>query len=273
MHQFSGAFKEADMKKITFAIQKGGTGKTSIAVSTATELAKIGKTLVIDADPQGNASTWLGVENMTYELSDILTNDNYTIDDIHKTVRETQVENLFIIPTAGLGGGLGNYQKYGANDDPKAITRLLRMIQDEYEFCIIDTSPSFGGIETSCFLASHETVTVLKIDEFSTDGLQIFFDNLQKMKRRHDTDLPELSKIVLNVRDMRLVQQNRIVSQLEALAEKTGRSLYIVPVDQTFPKAQSVHVPIQMLEGTKKETLEVIKLLAEDLSHGVGVDE
>lgn len=254
------------MKTITFAIQKGGTGKTSVSVSTAVELSKLGKTLIIDADPQGNATTWLGIENLQYELSDLLTKEDYTVEDINNTIQKTQVENLDIIPTAGIGGGLQNYQKYGSNDDPMAMKRLLNTIKDDYKFCIIDTSPSFGGIETACFLASHETVTVLKIDEFSADGLQIFFDNLTKMKRRHMTDLPDLSKIVLNVRDNRLVQQDQIVQQLEFLASKTNKKLYIVPVDQAFPKAQQVHVPIQNYDGVKKETLAVVKQLAADLS-------
>lgn len=261
------------MKTITFAIQKGGTGKTSVSVSTAVELAKIGKTLVVDADPQGNATTWLGIENMQHELSDLLTKDDYTIEEIRETILPTQTENLYIMPTAGIGGGLGNYQKYGSNDDPKAITRLLRNIKNEFKFCIIDTSPSFGGIETSCFLASHEAVTVLKIDEFSTDGLEIFFENLQKMKRRHDTELPELSKIVLNGRDMRLVQQARIVTQIERLLSRSNKKLYVVPVEQGFPKAQQLHVPLQDLADVKKETLEIIRTLATDLSHGTGADE
>ena len=257
------------MKVTTFAIQKGGTGKTSLSVSTAVELAKIGRTIIIDADPQGNTTTWLGIDNLSVELSDLLSADDYSADDVKKSILKTQVENLDIIPTAGIGGGLQNYQKYGSNDDPMAMKRLLntiRLFKDDYKFCIIDTSPSFGGIETACFLASHETVTVLKIDEFSADGLQIFFDNLTKMKRRHMTDLPDLSKIVLNVRDNRLVQQDKIVQQLEFLASKTNKKLYIVPVDQAFPKAQQVHVPIQNFDGVKKETLAVVKQLAADLS-------
>ena len=61
------------MKTISFALQKGGVGKTSISVSTAAELAKYGKTLLIDADPQGNASGWL-ISELEYELADVLLN-------------------------------------------------------------------------------------------------------------------------------------------------------------------------------------------------------
>ena len=61
------------MKTITFALQKGGTGKTSISVSTAVQLAENGKkVLLIDADPQGNATTWLGIDTISVELADVL---------------------------------------------------------------------------------------------------------------------------------------------------------------------------------------------------------
>ncbi len=256
----------ASMKVISVAIQKGGTGKTSLSVSTAVELAKMGKTLIIDADPQGNATDWLGVKEIRTELSDLLQAEDNTREQILNAVLPTFADNLFVIPTAGIGGGLNNWQKYGANDDPKAITRLLRQIKTDFDFCVIDTSPSFGGLETSCFLASHETVTVLKIDEFSADGLTLFFDNLQKMKRRHDTDLPELTKIVLNARDYRLVQQAHLVDVIQKMAVKSNKKIYIIPIEQSFPKAQQLHIPIQKLDSTKKETLKVIKELANDLA-------
>ena len=89
------------------------------------------------------------------------------------------------------------------------------------------------------------------------------------MKRRFETDLPVLTKLILNARDMRVMQQNSIVEQVQLLAEKTNRKVYIFPIDQAFPKAQQIHVPVQNLDGVKKETLSVIKRLADDLAEGV----
>ena len=60
------------MKTYTFAIQKGGTGKTSVSVSVAVELAKFGRTILIDADPQGNTTDWMNLPSLQYELSDVL---------------------------------------------------------------------------------------------------------------------------------------------------------------------------------------------------------
>ncbi|WP_147612793.1 ParA family protein [Treponema pectinovorum] len=87
------------MKTITFALQKGGTGKTSLSVSTAVQLAESGKKgLLLDADPQGNATTWLGIDEISVELADVLMKKSPAKD----AIINTQVENLSIIPTASL---------------------------------------------------------------------------------------------------------------------------------------------------------------------------
>ena len=86
--------------------------------------------------------------------------------------------------------------------------------------------------------------------------------NIDSLKDRYDTDKPKMDKIILNSRDLRLVQQ---ADYLEKIKSATDSKLYIVPVDQSFRKAQSVHVPVQYLEGTKKETLSVIKELSSDI--------
>ena len=247
------------MKSITFALQKGGTGKTSISVSAAVQLAENGKkVLLMDADPQGNATTWLGINTISVELADVLMKKCSSQDAIVKT----KVDNLKIIPTATLNSDLRLYSKTLATQQPFIIKHICREIKDNFDFLIIDTSPSFGALEESCFLASDEAVTVLNIDEFSTDGLITFMQNIDSLKERYDTDKPKMDKIILNSRDLRLVQQ---ADYLEKIRKATESKLYIVPVDQGFRKAQSVHIPIQYLEGVKKETLSVIAELSSDL--------
>lgn len=247
------------MKTITFALQKGGTGKTSISVSTAVQLAENGKkVLLIDADPQGNATTWLGIDTISVELADVLMKKNSAKD----AIINTQVDNLFIIPTASLDSDLRLYSKTLATQQPFIIKHLCREIKEDFDFLIIDTSPAFGALEESCFLASDEAITVLNIDEFSSDGLITFMQNIDSLKDRYDTDKPKMNKIILNSRDLRLVQQ---ADYLEKIKTATDSKLYIVPVDQAFRKAQSVHVPVQYLEGTKKETLSVIQELSSDI--------
>lgn len=258
------------MKKIiTFAIQKGGTGKTSNAVSVAMELSMKGKkTLIIDADPQGNATSWLNVGEIKNELADVLNRQCEAKDAITNVVingDETLCPNLFFIPTASLGSSLRLYSKTTAVENPYGVRKLLRSIKDDFDYTIIDTSPAFGALEESCLLASDEAVTVLNIDEFSNDGLITFIDNLAKMKDRLDVEKPLLKTIILNGRDLRLVQQKDYIERItQSVAGKV--QLFIVPIDQAFKKAQSIHIPLQFLEGAKKETLKVIGDIASSLS-------
>ena len=111
------------MKTITFAIQKGGTGKTSTAVSVAVELAEKGqKVILLDADPQGNATTWIGIETITNELADVLMKKC----EVQEAITPTKIENLSFLPTASVDGSLKLYSKTLANESPFAIRQLLK---------------------------------------------------------------------------------------------------------------------------------------------------
>ena len=249
------------MKTIAFALQKGGTGKTSTAVSVATELAKKHKVVLIDADPQGNASAWYNNE-LTAELSDILTNKT----GIGEALISTGIKNLFMIPTAGVGGGLNAYQKTEANGKPEAMLDVTDELAKAFDFCIIDTSPHFGPLEESCFIASDEIVPVMMIDRFSFDGLEIFMSNLQDLKScaKRVSKAAEIKRLVLNSKDNRLAtQEGKIDALIKTLPE--NMKLHVIPVDQAFKKAQDMHEPIETVEP-KKETLTVIKEIAKELS-------
>ncbi len=249
------------MKTIAFALQKGGTGKTSTAVSVATELAKKHKVVLIDADPQGNASAWYNNE-LTAELSDVLTNKA----GIGEALISTGIKNLFMIPTAGVGGGLNAYQKTEANGKPEAMLDVTDELAKAFDFCIIDTSPHFGPLEESCFIASDEIVPVMMIDRFSFDGLEIFMSNLQDLKSRAKrvSKAAEIKRLVLNSKDNRLATQDGKIDALTKTLPENMK-LHVIPVDQAFKKAQDMHEPIETVEP-KKETLTVIKEIAKDLS-------
>lgn len=249
------------MKTIAFALQKGGTGKTSTAVSVATELAKNHKVVLIDADPQGNASAWYNNE-LTAELSDVLTNKA----GIGEALISTGIKNLFMIPTAGVGGGLNAYQKTEANGKPEAMLDVTDELAKAFDFCIIDTSPHFGPLEESCFIASDEIVPVMMIDRFSFDGLEIFMSNLQDLKSRAKrvSKAAEIKRLVLNSKDNRLATQDGKIDALTKTLPANMR-LHVIPVDQAFKKAQDMHEPIETVEP-KKETLSVIKEIANELS-------
>ena len=136
----------------------------------------------------------------------------------------------------------------------------IEPIQSFFDYCVIDTSPNFDTFNTSAFMASDEILAVLQFNEFSKDGLQIFIDNLSTARKdyRIPNNKAVLNKIILNAKDDRIKQQNDIFQTIQQL-ENNGFSLFVVPVDQAFNKAQAMHTAIQDLAGTKKETLQAIE--------------
>lgn len=249
------------MKTISFALQKGGTGKTSLAVSVATELAKNYKVILIDADPQGNASAWYNNE-LTAELSDVLTKKA----GIGDALVSTGIKNLFMIPTAGVDGGLNAYQKTEANGNQECMLDITDELAKAFDFCIIDTSPHFGPLEESCFIASDEIIPVLMIDSFSFDGLEIFISNLNDLKARTKriSRGSEINRLILNGKDNRLSIQSKKIDGLRKTCPE-NMQLHIIPVDQAFKNAQDMHEPVDNM-GAKKETLEALAEIAKSIS-------
>ncbi len=199
---------------------------------------------------------------MTAELSDVLTNKA----GIGEALISTGIKNLFMIPTAGVGGGLNAYQKTEANGKPEAMLDVTDELAKAFDFCIIDTSPHFGPLEESCFIASDEIVPVMMIDRFSFDGLEIFMSNLQDLKSRAKrvSKAAEIKRLVLNSKDNRLATQDGKIDALTKTLPENMK-LHVIPVDQAFKKAQDMHEPIETVEP-KKETLTVIKEIAKELS-------
>ena len=254
------------MRTITMALQKGGTGKTSMSVTLAADLAKKGKTLLIDADPQGNATTWIKGDTISMELADLLQGKTQAIE----TLQATSIENLFIIPTAGLGGELRGYQMNQASaNKPFALAEAIEPIKQHFDYCVIDTSPNLDPLTINAIAASDEVVAVLQFNEFSKDGLQIFLENFKAILKHLNlqTRSVNFNKIILNARDERIRQQESILHTFKQL-EAGGYSLFVVPVDQAFNKAQAMHTSIQALAGTKKETLIAIDRITKAVIHG-----
>lgn len=254
------------MKTITLALQKGGTGKTSMSVTIAAELAKHGKTLLIDADPQGNATTWIKGDTISSELADLLNEKR----EVKEALQTSNIKNLFILPTAGLGGDLRSYQmSVEASRRPYALADALEPIKQHFDYCVIDTAPNFDPLTITAITASDEIIAVLQFNEFSKDGLQIFLENYNKTKK--DFHLPPekitFSKIILNAKDERIKQQEGILNTFKQL-EEGGFTLFVVPVDQAFNKAQAIHTSIQELAGTKKETLKAVENIVKEVING-----
>lgn len=255
--------REGSIKTIAFHLQKGGTGKTSLSVTTAFELAKRGRTVLLDLDPQGNASSWILTESPKYELAAVL----YGRVDITATVAPTITHNLDIMPTFGLDGELKMYGENQLANEPFILCDLMESLAAlGYDFAVLDLSPGMGRLERAALIAADEAITPMTPEAFSLDGIEIFSNELAKTKRAMKRG-PVHDRIIVNAYDARIAQHKIILEKAQGIR---GYELFTVPVDPAFRKAQAANIPLQALpkhDAAKAETLTELARIGDAVCH------
>ena len=202
------------MKTIAFNIQKGGVGKTSLSVSTAAELAWQNKNvLLIDADPQASASGWIGPQELTYELADVL-NGKTTLKE---AIVKTSIPGLFLLPSAGLAGELSLFSKTLASQEDRCFKKLAREAAVlGYNYIVIDTNPAFDPLTWCVFMGTDEVITPLLPDSFAADWLTVFSENLKKFRESKETEKPFFKRFIVNAVDRRIPQHLETLTRIQA---------------------------------------------------------
>jgi chromosome partitioning protein len=248
---------------LAVANQKGGVGKTTTAVNLGAALAELDyRVLVIDLDPQGNATTGLGISHRNVEGSiyDVIMND-VPIEDC---VEPTTVRNLFVVPaTIDLAGA--EIELVPAFSRELKLRRAISVARDEYDFILIDCPPSLGLLTVNGLAAADDVIVPIQCEYYALEGLGQLLRNLSLVKNNLNPTL-DLRGIVLTMYDAR----TKLAEQVEQeVRNHFGPKVYrtVVPRTVRISEAPSFGQPVTVFDASSRGAL-AYRELAKEVSDG-----
>ena len=249
---------------ISISNQKGGVGKTTTAVNLAASIAATGKkSLLIDCDPQGNATTGLGIDKS--ELQSGLYDFMLRSEPEKNVIIETCMPRLFLIgATRALIGA--EIEMYTENDREYLLKKRLADIKNRYDYIFLDCPPSLGFLTLNAITAADFVLVPLQCEYYALEGLSQLLNTLKAVKKGLNPSL-KIVGIVLTMYDSR----NNLSSQVEEEVRRHfKRTIFntIIPRNVRLSEAPSHGKPIILYDVNSKGAQSYLKLAKEVISRG-----
>ncbi len=234
-------------KVISIANQKGGVGKTTTAVNLSTILAKRGKkVLMIDADPQGNATSGLGIDkDVNFSVYDVLVDDI----EIENTVQQTMVKNLEVCPSnINLAGA--EVELVSMMSREQRLKEKIDNQKDKYDYIIIDCPPSLGLITLNAFTASDSVLIPVQCEYYALEGLGQLINTINLVKKHLNKNLT-VEGALLTMFDIRTNLSNQVVKEVNKYFENKVYKT-VIPRNVRLSEAPSYGMPISVYDPKSK---------------------
>lgn len=249
---------------IALANQKGGVGKTTSSVNLSSSLAFLGKkVLLVDIDPQGNASSGVGVNKGEIEhcIYDVLV-DDVAIQDV---LQKTDLDNLNVIPaTIQLAGA--EVELVPAISREIRLKKAIDSIRDDYDFVIIDCPPSLGLLTLNALTAADSVLIPVQCEYYALEGLSQLLNTIRIVQKHLNEDL-QIEGVLLTMLDARTNLGIQVIEEVKKYFQNKVFST-IIPRNVRLSEAPSHGKPILLYDAKSKGAEVYLELAKEVVAHG-----
>ena len=234
-------------KVISVANQKGGVGKTTTAVNLSALLAKKGKkVLLIDTDPQGNATSGVGVEKtVSFSVYDVLVDDV----EIENTIQMTELQNLEVCPS-NINVAGAEVQLVSKESREYKLKEKIDKIKNQYDYIIIDCPPSLGLVTLNAFTASDSVLIPVQCEYYALEGLGQLINTINIVKKRLNKYLT-IEGALLTMYDARTNLSSQVAKEVKNYFEDRVYKT-VIPRNVKLSEAPSYGMPICMYDSRSK---------------------
>jgi len=247
-------------KKIVFANQKGGVGKTTTAVNIGSYMALSGKkVLLVDFDPQGNMTSSFGVEKGISGVYDALVKKKSP----ENVITNTKIDNLYLIPSdIHLTGA--EIELVDKENRAFYLKKMLNLIEDKFDYILIDCPPSLGLLTLNGLSAADSVIVPLQCEYFALEGLKLLLQTIQQVQKTFNKPL-QIGGIIFTMYDSRTNLSNEVVQNVTSyFTDKVFKT--VIPRNIKLSEAPSHGMTISEYDKSctgalsyKKLTEEVLK--------------